>query len=112
MCAPPPLSVVFVHRKHGHNEIDEPMFTQPLMYKKIRQHKNAHQQYVERLLTEGSVSKQQVRLFGTVLWLSRVPGLGVQGSDRGQRQQAAGEGVAWAGVTCCCLLMKLFQPCG
>jgi 2-oxoglutarate dehydrogenase complex dehydrogenase (E1) component-like enzyme len=37
------------------------MFTQPLMYKKIRQHKNAHQQYVERLLTEGSISKQQVR---------------------------------------------------
>jgi 2-oxoglutarate dehydrogenase complex dehydrogenase (E1) component-like enzyme len=37
------------------------MFTQPLMYKKIRQHKNAHQQYVERLLTEGDISKQQVR---------------------------------------------------
>lgn len=36
------------------------MFTQPLMYKKIRQHKNAHQQYVERLLTEGDISKQQV----------------------------------------------------
>lgn len=49
------------YRKHGHNEIDEPMFTQPLMYKKIRQHKNAHQQYVERLLTEGDISKQQVR---------------------------------------------------
>jgi len=37
------------------------MFTQPLMYKKIRQHKNAHQQYVERLLAEGSISKQQVK---------------------------------------------------
>lgn len=49
------------YRKHGHNEIDEPMFTQPLMYKKIRTHKNAHQQYMERLLTEGSVTKEQMR---------------------------------------------------
>jgi 2-oxoglutarate dehydrogenase E1 component len=47
-------------RKHGHNEIDEPMFTQPLMYKKIRTHKNSHQRYVERLLEEGSLSKAQV----------------------------------------------------
>jgi 2-oxoglutarate dehydrogenase complex dehydrogenase (E1) component-like enzyme len=46
------------------------MFTQPLMYKKIRQHKNAHQQYVERLLTEGDISKQQVR--GLVSVLVRV----------------------------------------
>jgi 2-oxoglutarate dehydrogenase E1 component len=40
------------------------MFTQPMMYKKIRQHKNAHQQYVEKLLEEGSVTKDQVRGWG------------------------------------------------
>jgi 2-oxoglutarate dehydrogenase E1 component len=49
------------YRKHGHNEIDEPMFTQPLMYRRIRAHKNAHQQYVERLLAEGSVDAATVR---------------------------------------------------
>jgi 2-oxoglutarate dehydrogenase E1 component len=49
------------YRKHGHNEIDEPMFTQPLMYRRIRAHKNAHQQYVERLLSEGSVDAATVR---------------------------------------------------
>jgi 2-oxoglutarate dehydrogenase complex dehydrogenase (E1) component-like enzyme len=37
------------------------MFTQPLMYKKIRGHKNAHQRYVEQLLTEGSVDQATVR---------------------------------------------------
>jgi hypothetical protein len=41
------------------------MFTQPLMYKKIRTHKNSHQRYVERLLEEGSLSKAQVRWNGT-----------------------------------------------
>jgi 2-oxoglutarate dehydrogenase complex dehydrogenase (E1) component-like enzyme len=59
----------FACRKHGHNEIDEPMFTQPLMYKKIRTHKNSHQRYVERLLEEGSLSKAQVRGGATVLAL-------------------------------------------
>eukprot|EP00878_Enallax_costatus_P004918 GHUV01005173.1.p1 GENE.GHUV01005173.1~~GHUV01005173.1.p1 ORF type:complete len:711 (+),score=203.05 GHUV01005173.1:2140-4272(+) len=49
------------YRKYGHNEIDEPMFTQPLMYKAIRQHKNAHQRYVEKLLADGSLDKGQVR---------------------------------------------------
>lgn len=49
------------YRKHGHNETDEPMFTQPLMYKKIRQHKPAHQQYVEKLTAEGVVTQDQVR---------------------------------------------------
>ncbi|GBF89902.1 hypothetical protein Rsub_02606 [Raphidocelis subcapitata] len=55
------------YRKYGHNEIDEPMFTQPLMYKKIRGHKNAHQRYVEQLLAEGSLDSAAgnvVRLSG------------------------------------------------
>ena len=37
------------------------MFTQPLMYKRIRGHKNAHQRYVERLLAEGSADAATVR---------------------------------------------------
>jgi 2-oxoglutarate dehydrogenase complex dehydrogenase (E1) component-like enzyme len=45
------------YRKYGHNEIDEPMFTQPLMYKAIKTHKNAHQQFTEKLLSEGDITK-------------------------------------------------------
>lgn len=52
------------YRRHGHNEIDEPMFTQPLMYQRIKRHKNPQQIYVEKLLKEGSVSKEQVRSIG------------------------------------------------
>jgi 2-oxoglutarate dehydrogenase E1 component len=44
------------YRKHGHNEIDEPDFTQPNMYAIIRKKKSLLDVYVERLLGEGSVS--------------------------------------------------------
>lgn len=49
------------YRKYGHNEIDEPMFTQPLMYQAIKRHKNPHVLYAEKLVAEGSVTKEQVR---------------------------------------------------
>lgn len=49
------------YRKHGHNEIDEPMFTQPLMYKKIKTMKNSHRLYVDQLLKEGSVTEAEVK---------------------------------------------------
>jgi len=48
------------YRRYGHNEIDDPMFTQPLMYKVIKAHRNAHQQYADRLVREGTVSAEEV----------------------------------------------------
>ena len=41
------------YRRHGHNESDEPAFTQPLMYKRIAEHPTTCQIYAERLLDEG-----------------------------------------------------------
>lgn len=52
---------IVCYRKYGHNEIDEPMFTQPLMYKAIKQHTNSHQLYVQKLLGEGSVTNDQIK---------------------------------------------------
>ena len=51
---------IVCYRRYGHNEIDDPMFTQPLMYKVIKQHRNAHQQYADRLVREGTVSPDEV----------------------------------------------------
>ena len=47
------------YRKNGHNEIDEPMFTQPLMYKKVKAMKTCLQQYAEKIISEGSVSQSE-----------------------------------------------------
>ena len=41
------------YRKHGHNEMDDPTFTQPVMYRKIAGHVPAARRYAERLVGEG-----------------------------------------------------------
>ncbi|MGH8750991.1 MAG: thiamine pyrophosphate-dependent enzyme, partial [Burkholderiales bacterium] len=46
-------------RKLGHNEQDEPLVTQPLMYKKIAQHPGTRKLYAERLLAEGVLKPDQ-----------------------------------------------------
>lgn len=51
---------IVCYRRYGHNEIDDPMFTQPLMYKVIKQHRSAYQQYADKLVREGTVTPQEV----------------------------------------------------
>ncbi|HLW04965.1 MAG TPA: 2-oxoglutarate dehydrogenase E1 component [Azoarcus sp.] len=46
-------------RKLGHNEQDEPMVTQPLMYRKIASHPGARQIYADRLVAEGPLEADQ-----------------------------------------------------
>ena len=48
------------YRKYGHNEGDEPKFTQPLLYKSISKHKNPRDIYAERLMAEGIIDKDHV----------------------------------------------------
>ncbi|XP_017784417.1 PREDICTED: 2-oxoglutarate dehydrogenase, mitochondrial isoform X2 [Nicrophorus vespilloides] len=49
------------YRRNGHNEIDEPMFTQPLMYKKIKKLKPGLDKYSESLIKEGVVTAAEVK---------------------------------------------------
>ena len=48
------------YRKYGHNEGDEPRFTQPILYKIISRHKNPRDIYAEKLITEGVVDQAYI----------------------------------------------------
>jgi 2-oxoglutarate dehydrogenase E1 component len=52
---------LWCYRRHGHNEADEPSFTQPLMYRRIAQHPTTRQIYARRLVTEGVLSEDQAQ---------------------------------------------------
>lgn len=52
---------MFCYRRFGHNEGDEPAFTQPLMYKKIAQQESTRTQYARQLIAEGIVSEQDAQ---------------------------------------------------
>ncbi|WP_286857316.1 2-oxoglutarate dehydrogenase E1 component, partial [Sphingobacterium sp. UBA7625] len=45
------------YRRFGHNEADEPKFTQPLLYKIIEKHPNPKEVYAKKLIAEGSVDE-------------------------------------------------------
>ncbi len=47
---------IVCYRRHGHNETDEPAFTQPVMYRAIRARKTVRALYAERLAAEGVVT--------------------------------------------------------
>ena len=48
------------YRKYGHNEGDEPRFTQPVLYKIIAKHKNPRDIYVEKLIAEGIIDNDYI----------------------------------------------------
>jgi 2-oxoglutarate dehydrogenase E1 component len=48
------------YRKYGHNEGDEPRFTQPVLYKIIAKHQNPRDIYAEKLIAEGIITKEYV----------------------------------------------------
>jgi len=52
---------MFCYRRFGHNEGDEPAFTQPIMYKKIKAQKTTREQYAEQIIGEGVISKDEAK---------------------------------------------------
>ena len=51
---------IICYRRFGHNEGDEPMFTNPVMYKKIKGHKTTLTLYTERLVKDGLIPEGEI----------------------------------------------------
>ncbi len=56
------------YRRFGHNESDEPAYTQPEMYAKIKSHKRVSELWAERLVADGVVSREQVDQLAQSVW--------------------------------------------
>jgi 2-oxoglutarate dehydrogenase E1 component len=57
---------MFCYRRFGHNETDEPAFTQPSMYRAIRNHPTTLELYATRLVAEGTLDQNDIRaMIGT-----------------------------------------------
>jgi 2-oxoglutarate dehydrogenase E1 component len=51
---------IYCYRRHGHNELDEPTFTQPNLYKKINEHPLLSEIFTDEILKLGAVSEEEV----------------------------------------------------
>jgi len=52
---------ILCYRRYGHNEADEPKFTQPVLYKAIEAHPNPREIYYQKLLAEGSINADEAK---------------------------------------------------
>ncbi|HEX6141460.1 MAG TPA: 2-oxoglutarate dehydrogenase E1 component [Geminicoccaceae bacterium] len=52
---------LWCYRRHGHNEGDEPSFTQPLMYRKIAEHPTIREIYARRMVDEGVITADEAQ---------------------------------------------------
>jgi 2-oxoglutarate dehydrogenase E1 component len=59
---------VYGYRRHGHNEGDEPGYTQPLMYQTIKEHPSVMKIYAERLIREEVVTAEEFDGMQKALW--------------------------------------------
>ncbi len=55
---------MFCYRRYGHNEADEPSFTQPKMYKAIAKHPTTREIYTEQLISKGTVTAEEAEKMG------------------------------------------------
>ncbi|KAI3644982.1 hypothetical protein MP228_011146 [Amoeboaphelidium protococcarum] len=59
---------IVCYRKYGHNEIDQPSFTQPLMYKKIAEQKSVLDKYIEQLIAEKTFTMDEIESMKKRVW--------------------------------------------
>jgi 2-oxoglutarate dehydrogenase E1 component len=89
------------YRRHGHNELDDPVLTQPVMYEQIRNHPTVVERYTKRLVEAGVVDEAQVAAMRTRTRAALDAALQAARREQpAQRVDAFGgvwRGLGWAG---------------
>src|SRR5262249_10218572 len=87
-------------RRHGHNEGDEPAFTQPLMYEKIKNRISIRELYTEQLVMAGDLTSQEAETIAeTFADKLREVLEGVRRGGAQSQSEHRGFGGAWKGLT-------------
>lgn len=89
---------LWCYRRHGHNEVDEPSFTQPVMYQRIAQHKSVAELYGEQLLREGKLTREQLDEMRQIA-RERLDKAGENAKEFRPRQRTATINNLWKGMT-------------
>ncbi|HEY7961704.1 MAG TPA: multifunctional oxoglutarate decarboxylase/oxoglutarate dehydrogenase thiamine pyrophosphate-binding subunit/dihydrolipoyllysine-residue succinyltransferase subunit, partial [Solirubrobacteraceae bacterium] len=85
------------YRRFGHNESDEPAYTQPEMYAKVKGHKRVAELWAEHLIGDGVVSREQVDQLAQAVWDNltllhqRLKSKIAQAAEQGTGEQGTGE---------------------
>jgi 2-oxoglutarate dehydrogenase E1 component len=87
------------YRKYGHNEGDEPSFTQPVEYKKIKAKKPVAQVYAEQLLAEGAIGEDEAQAIEAEFRLKLDDALYDVREGPPQPKKMPGFAARWEGLT-------------
>jgi 2-oxoglutarate dehydrogenase E1 component len=89
---------LWCYRRHGHNEVDEPSFTQPVMYREIAKHPSVRELYAQQLLREGKVTEQHLEEMRKIS-RERMESAGALAREYRPRQRTAVVNPLWKGMT-------------
>jgi 2-oxoglutarate dehydrogenase E1 component len=89
---------LWCYRRHGHNEVDEPSFTQPVMYRQIQQHPSVREIYAHQLVREGKATEEELEEMRKIA-RSRMESAGALAREYRPRQRTAVLNPLWKGMT-------------
>ncbi|HYO10876.1 MAG TPA: 2-oxoglutarate dehydrogenase E1 component [Tepidisphaeraceae bacterium] len=89
---------LWCYRRHGHNETDEPGFTQPVMYRQIESHKTTTRLYAERLEAEGKIEPGDYEEMRQEV-INRLTAAQALAKELKPRNRNVSLGPAWRGMT-------------
>jgi 2-oxoglutarate dehydrogenase E1 component len=89
---------IVCYRRHGHNETDEPNFTQPQMYARIAEHPRIRELYTKQLLSRGDITQTEADAIATIMHNQLNDALATIKAKPARLTRSRGKG-AWSGLT-------------